>query len=86
MSVSLEEMYARLAAIIRVAELAHEAQIAADRALSDVAAETFHADFDGYVTQLITLIRGEEGQVILAAMAEEFQALIEDFGDDGVVE
>lgn len=86
MSVALEVMHAHLVKIIVAAQLAKAAQEAAERALSDVVAETHHQDFDINVDDLIALICGDAGRVIVAAIADELQAVIIDLGDDAVLE
>jgi hypothetical protein len=81
MSVSLGDMHAHLVQVIAVAHLARAAEEAADRALSDAAAETHHQDIETHCTHLVQLICGTPGKAIMAALADEMQAVIVDLGD-----
>lgn len=82
MSVALTDMHDHLVAITGAAHLAKAAREAADRALSDVVADTHYQDFDTHCEQLIRLICGDAGQAIVAAMVDELQAVLADLGDD----
>lgn len=82
MSVTLTAMHDHLVAITGTAHLAKAAREAADRALTDVVADTHHRDFDMHCDQLIRLICGEPGRAVVAAMAEELQSVISDLDED----
>jgi len=82
MSVSLGDMHAHLVRVVATAHLAKAAQEAAERALSDVAAETHYQDWDTHTEQLVALICTDGGSRIIAALADELQAMILDLGAD----